>query len=93
MLWPWRRLERVGHAAADDDGVGLLAQDLDDGQLVGDLGAADDGDERALRDSPSSARMVEVSRARFGPAALGTNVGGTMIEACARCDAPKASLT
>ncbi len=43
--------------------------------------------------SSRSANSVPTSRSRFGPPALGTIVGGTMIEAWARCDAPKASLT
>ena len=37
--------EGVGHAAADDDGVGFVEEVVDDLDLVGDLGAADDGDE------------------------------------------------
>ncbi len=37
--------EGVGHAAADDDGVGLVEQVVDDLDLVGDFGSADDGDE------------------------------------------------
>ena len=37
--------EGVGHAAADDDGVSLVEQVVDDLDLVGDLGSADDGDE------------------------------------------------
>jgi hypothetical protein len=37
--------EGVGHAAADDDGVSLVEKIVDDLNLVGDLGSADDGDE------------------------------------------------
>ncbi len=37
--------EGVGHAAADDDGVGFVEEVVDDVDLVGDLGSADDGDE------------------------------------------------
>ena len=40
--------EGVGHAAADDDGVGLLQQVVDDADLIADLGAAQDGHEGAL---------------------------------------------
>ena len=40
--------EGVGHAAADDDGVGLVEEVIDDGDLVADLRAAEHGDERAL---------------------------------------------
>ena len=41
-------LEGVGHAAADDDGVGLLEQAVDDADLVGDLGAAQNGHQGTL---------------------------------------------
>ncbi len=41
--------EGVAHAATDDDLVGLAGQSLDDAQLVGDLGAAEDDDVRGLR--------------------------------------------
>ena len=44
--------EGVGHAAADDQGVDLGDQVVDDADLVGDLGAAEDGDERAFRVQP-----------------------------------------
>ena len=37
--------EGVGHAAADDDGIGLVEKIVDDLNLVGDLGSPDDGDE------------------------------------------------
>src|SRR5690606_33117795 len=40
--------ERVRHRPADEHGVGLLQQRLDDADLVRDLGAAEDGDERAV---------------------------------------------
>ena len=40
--------EGVGHRAADEQRVGLVQQRLDDVDLVGDLGAAEDRDERAL---------------------------------------------
>lgn len=40
--------EGVGHAAADEDAVGLAEQLVDDGELVGDLGAAQDHHVRTL---------------------------------------------
>ena len=40
-----RALEGVGHAADDDQRVDLVEQVVDDVDLAGDLGAADDGDE------------------------------------------------
>jgi hypothetical protein len=39
--------EREAHAAADDEAVDLGQQRLDDAELVGHLGPAEDGDERA----------------------------------------------
>ena len=41
-------LEGVGHAAADDDGVSLLKEVIDDVYLIGDLCATEDSNERAL---------------------------------------------
>ena len=38
--------EGVGHGSADEDGVGLAEEVVDDLDLVGDFGSADDGDER-----------------------------------------------
>ncbi len=37
--------EGVGHASADDDGVGFGEKVIDDHYFVGDFGSADDGDE------------------------------------------------
>ena len=42
-------LEGEGHAAADDDLVGLLEEVVDERDLVGDLGPAQDGEQRPLR--------------------------------------------
>ena len=41
--------EGIGHTAADDDGVGLLEEVIDDSNLVGDFCAAKDSDKGALR--------------------------------------------
>ncbi len=43
------RGEGVGHAAADDQGVHLLQKVIDDVELIGDLGAAQNGHEGTLR--------------------------------------------
>ncbi len=51
--------EGVGHAAADEDGVDLVEQVVDDFDLVGDLGAADDGDEGTLGGFESLADVGE----------------------------------
>ncbi len=48
------RLQKgVGHAAADDNGVDLFEQVVDDLDLIGDLGATDDGDEGLVRPAPA----------------------------------------
>ena len=39
-------LESVSHAAADDERIDLIKEALDDRELIGDLGAAENGDER-----------------------------------------------
>ena len=48
-VWPSAREEREAHRAADQDAVGDLEEAVDDADLVGHLGAADDGDERPPR--------------------------------------------
>ena len=52
--------EGVGHAAADDDGVGFGEEVVDDHDLVGDLGSADDGDERLDGIGDGFAEVVEL---------------------------------
>ena len=42
-------MEGVGHAASDDDVIGLLDEVPDEGDLIGDLGAAEDREKWALR--------------------------------------------
>ena len=42
-------IKRMSHAAADDDRVDLVDHVADDADLIGDLCAADDGNERMLR--------------------------------------------
>ena len=41
--------EGVSHAAADDEGVDLFQQVVDDADLIGNLSAAEDCNERTLR--------------------------------------------
>ena len=48
------------HAAADDDCVNLVDHVADDADLVGDLRAADDGDERTLRVLERLADVVDL---------------------------------
>ena len=52
--------EGVGHAAADEEGVGFVEQVVDDLDLVGDLGAADDGDEGLVGFGDGLAEVVEL---------------------------------
>ena len=40
--------EGVGHGAADEDGVGLVEQAVDDFDFIGNFGAAEDDDEGTL---------------------------------------------
>jgi hypothetical protein len=55
------RLEqRVGHAAADDDGVDLLGQLLEDEDLVRDLRAAHDGDEGLVGIAQDLAEVLDL---------------------------------
>ena len=51
--------EGVGHAAADQQRVGLVQQVVDDVDLAGDLGAADDGDEGPVGFGEDLAEEVE----------------------------------
>ena len=51
--------EGVGHAAADDEGVNFIQQIADDADLVADLGAAENGDERPLRMAQHLAQVLE----------------------------------
>ena len=85
--------EGVGHAAADDDGVGLVEQVVDDLDLVGDLGSADDGDEGLVG---FGERFAEVGQLLLheqpGGGAL-TKWVMPSVEAWARWALPKASLT
>ena len=41
--------ERVGHAAADDDFIGLVQQVIDELNLIRHLGSTEDGQQRPLR--------------------------------------------
>ena len=52
--------ERVGHRAADEQAVDLAEQILDHLDLVGDLGAAEDRDERPLRRLERVAEILQL---------------------------------
>ena len=51
--------EGIGHAAADDELVALGQQILDDGDLVADLGATEDGDVGMLGIGGGAAQVLE----------------------------------
>lgn len=53
-------LEGKGHATADDEGVDLVQQVVDELDLVRDLGTAEDGKEGALRRLESLGEVVEL---------------------------------
>ena len=71
--------EGVSHAAADEEPVDLFEKVVDDADLVGDLRAAEDGDERALRILESAAHDADLFAdkvaADAGPAVGVKNVG------------------
>ena len=86
--------EREGHAAADQERVDALEQVLDQRELVGDLGPAQDRDERAApgasRMRPSAVQLLlhqEAGRRRLQV------LRDAAIEAWARCAAANASFT
>ena len=87
------REEGEAHAAADDERVDHREQGVDDAELVADLGPAEHGDERPRRGRSRRPSSTSTSRASRRPAALGRRCGGPTIDAWARCEAPKASLT
>jgi len=85
--------KRVGHGAADQDVVGLADEVLDDRDLVGNLGPAQDGHVglEGRVNGPTEVFDLFLSR---NPAALSlTKAGIPTTEAWARWLDPKASLT
>ena len=70
--------EGVGHAAADDDGVGDLQQVVDDADLAGHLAAAQDGHQGALGAGNGAAQELQLlldQEARHG-GQIGGHAGG-----------------
>lgn len=51
--------ESISHAAADDKGIDLIEEVVDDADLVGDLCAAEDSDEGSLRILKSAAHELD----------------------------------
>ena len=52
--------EGIGHATSDENGVGFFEQVVDDADLVGDFGTADDGDEGFVGRGESLAHIGEL---------------------------------
>ena len=69
-----RAQEREAHRAADQQRVGELQEAVDDGDLVGHLGAAEDRDAAGARGARGSAAASRTSRSSSRPAALGQQV-------------------
>lgn len=85
--------EGVGHGAADDHGIDLVQQRFEDTELGRDLGSADDGHKRTGRIFQGLAQILPFLLSKRPPQqSLMYSVTPTT-DACARCDAPKASLT
>ena len=85
-------LEGEGHAAADDDLVGLFEEIVDQRDLVGDLGPAEDRQQRALAGWSSTAVNALSSASIRNPATFCGSFTPT-IDECARWAVPKASFT
>ena len=91
--WPWARKKREAHRAADQDRVGQLEEALDHAELVGHLGAAEDGDQRPRRVREDSVELGRPRARAAGRRRRGTWWVTPSVEAWARWAAPKASLT
>ena len=85
--------EGVGHRAADDQAIDLAEHVLDDVDLVGDLRAADDRDERPLRLLERVPEVLELLLHQQPGRRLLEQCVIASTDACARCAAPNASLT
>jgi hypothetical protein len=67
--------EGVGHGTTDQDRIDLVEQGVDDSDLVGDLGAADDGDEGAVGLGDGFAEVGELLFHEQAGGRLGDEVG------------------
>ena len=85
--------EGEAHAAADDEAVGHLEQGARSRPSLSLTFDPPSTTTNGRRGSSRSGSSTSTSRASSRPAALGRNRGGPTIEAWARCEAPKASLT
>ena len=92
--WPWAARNVKHMPPPMSSASATLEQGVDHAELVADLGAAEDRDERAAWGRCGMPQQhLDLALARSRPAAVGRCCGGPTIEAWARCDAPKASLT
>ena len=91
--WPWAMAKVNAHGPADDEGVDLVEQGLDDAQLVAHLGPAEDGHERAGGVVEQAAEDLDLLGQEASGGARAGARGGPTTEACDRWDAPKASFT
>ena len=83
-LDPLGRQEREGHRPTDQEGVHPVDQRVHHGQLVGDLGAAEDGHERALGVLAEPGQRPRPRAAAAGPRRHGRQLGDRRPrEACA----------
>jgi hypothetical protein len=92
-LPPWARRKGVGHGPANEDGVGLVEQRIDDHDLVAHLGPAQDDNEGTLRIGRLFAKEGQLL---FNEEPADTGLRNRVtpsVLAWARWAVPKASLT
>ena len=88
------REEGEAHRATDHQRVDDAEQRLDDAELVGDLGAAEHGDERTLRLVAQPEQHVDLTFEQAAPSPTAPlPVRSDDRRVGERCDAPNASLT
>ena len=90
---PLRAEEAEAHRAADQDPVGDLEEAVDHADLVGDLGAAEDDDQRPRRDRRRTAVSSSPRARAAGRRSRAGRCATPSVLAWARWAAPKASLT
>jgi hypothetical protein len=85
--------EGIGHAAADDEGRGVLEEGLEHRDLGGDLGAADDGDQGLGRIGDHGLEVLDLLLHEEAADRTFMNLAMEAVEAWSRCAVPKASFT
>jgi len=89
---PLRGEKRVGHAAADHEGIHAREQIFEDADFVGDLRPADRAHERLRRVHRQFGERASSASIK-SPAYAGRSLATPTVDACARCAVPKASFT